>query len=188
VTQAKQIALAQRELNTVGSLVDKGLAVTSRQFALERTTADLQSGMLDVDTALVRAKQEMRKTERDATDLVKDGKAKVSADLREAKASIEQLINRMNTSETLAVEAATSLQTAPHEIGGKSLVYWIQRRKDGAVTTFAAGEGTFVEPGDVVRVEVSRAQNAAASALRKGVATGSNAETYSTIASQSGKQ
>jgi exopolysaccharide production protein ExoF len=187
VTQAKQIALAQRELNTVGALVDKGLAVTSRQFALERTTADLQSGMLDVDTALVRAKQEMRKAERDATDLVKDSKAKVSADLREAKASIEQLINRMNTSETLA-EATTSL-TVPNGIGGKSLVYWIQRRKDGALTTFSAGEGTLVEPGDVVRVEVNRAQNTAASALRRGIATtGSNAESYPTIVSHSGEQ
>jgi hypothetical protein len=57
------------------------------------------------------------------------------------------------------------------------------------VTTFPAGEGTLVEPGDVVRVEVSRAQNAAASTLRKGVATtGSNAESYSTIVSRSGEQ
>jgi protein involved in polysaccharide export with SLBB domain len=189
VTQAKQIALAQRELNTVGTLVDKGLAVTSRQFALERMTADLQSGMLDVETALVRAKQEMRKTERDATDLVKDNKAKVSADLREAKASIEQLINRMNMSETLAVEATMSLRMAPNEGGGRSLVYWIQRRKDGALATFAAGEGTLVEPGDVVRVEVHRAPNAAASASRKGVATAeSNSGSYATIVSQSGEQ
>ena len=145
MTQAKQVALAQRELNTVGALVDKGLAVTSRQFALERTTADLQSGMLDVQTALVRAQQEVRKAERDATDLVKDGKAKASSELREAKASIEQLINRMNTSETLVAETATSPRTAQKEGGGKSLSYWIQRRKDGGMATFPADDGTLVE-------------------------------------------
>ena len=188
-TQGKQVALAQRELNTVGALVDKGLAVTSRQFALERTTADIQSGMLDVQTALVRAQQEMRKTERDATDLVKDGKAKASSELREAKASIEQLINRMNTSETLVAETTTSPRTAQSEIGGKSLSYWIQRRKDGAMATFPADDGMLVEPGDVVRVEVNRAPGAVASVPRKGVATtGFSAGNYATIVSQSGEQ
>jgi exopolysaccharide production protein ExoF len=188
-TQEKQVALAQRELNTVGALVDRGLAVTSRQFALERTTADIQSGMLDVQTALVRAQQEVRKTERDATDLVKDGKAKASSELREAKASIEQLINRMNTSETLVTETATSPRTAQNESGGKSLSYWIQRRKDGAMATFPADDGALVEPGDVVRVEVNRAPGAAASVSRKGVATTAiNAGNYATIVSQSGEQ
>ena len=189
VTQEKQVVLAQRELNTVGALVDKGLAVTSRQFALERTTADLQSGMLDVQTALVRAQQEVRKTERDATDLVKDGKAKASSELREAKASIEQLINRMNTSETLVAEATTSPRMAQYESGGKSLSYWIQRRKDGAMATFRADDGTLVEPGDVVRVEVNRAPSAAASVSRTGVATTAfNAGNFATIVSQSGEQ
>jgi exopolysaccharide production protein ExoF len=189
VTQEKQVALAQRELNTVGALVDRGLAVTSRQFALERTTADLQSAMLDVGTALVRAQQEMRKTERDATDLVKDGKAKASSELREAKANIEQLINRMSTSETLVAEATTSPRMVPSEVGGKSLSYWIQRRKDGAMSTFSAGEGTLVEPGDVIRVEVNRTPDAAASVSRKSVATTElNAENYATTVSQSGEQ
>ena len=145
--------------------------------------------MLDVQTALVRAQQEMRKTERDATDLVKDGKAKASSELREAKASIEQLINRMNTSETLVAETTTSPRTAQNESGGKSLSYWIQRRKDGAMATFPADDGTLVEPGDVVRVEVNRAPGAAASVSRKGVATTAfNAGNYATIVSQSGEQ
>ncbi|XSC45577.1 hypothetical protein ACF1BQ_005675 [Bradyrhizobium sp. RDT10] len=155
-TQEKQVALAQRELKTVGSLVEKGLAVTSREFALERVTADLQSAMLDVDTALVRARAEMRKAERDATDLVKDSKAKASSELREAKANIEQLINRMATSETLIAEAPPGPRIGPHGTVGKSLSYFVQRRKDGVMATFAADEGTLVQPGDVVRVEVDR--------------------------------
>jgi protein involved in polysaccharide export with SLBB domain len=57
-TQEKQVSLAQRELKNVSSLVDRGLSVSSRQFGMERILADLQSGMLDVQTALVRAQQE----------------------------------------------------------------------------------------------------------------------------------
>jgi exopolysaccharide production protein ExoF len=185
-TQEKQIALAQRELNAVGSLVDKGLAVTSRQFALERTTADLQSGMLDVETALVRARQEMRKTERDATDLVKDGKAKASSELREAKANIEQLINRMNTSESVIAETVS----APRAVGSaKSLSYWIQRNRDGAVSTFSAGEATRVEPGDVVRVEVNRTgPDSGTSNSRKNVATSESKADGRTTVSQASEQ
>jgi protein involved in polysaccharide export with SLBB domain len=172
-TQEKQVILAQRELKSVGSLVEKGLAVSSRQFSLERTTADLQSGMLDVETALVRARQEMRKSERDAADLVKDGRAKASSELREAKANIEQLINRMNTSQSLVAEAVAAPRN--DEAGGKLLVYWIQRRTNGAMATFSTGEGTLVEPGDVVRVEVVRARpDTAPSASRSTVAAASN--------------
>jgi exopolysaccharide production protein ExoF len=189
-TQEKQVVLAQRELKTVGSLVEKGLAVTSREFALERVTADLQSAMLDVDTALVRAREEMRKAERDATDLVKDRKAKASSELREAKANIEQLINRMTTSETLIAEAVPTPRIAPQGTFGKSLSYFVQRRKDGVMATFSADEGALVQPGDVVRVEVDRTvPNPTASMSRTSVAaTALNVEGGTTSASQSSQQ
>jgi protein involved in polysaccharide export with SLBB domain len=189
-TQEKQVALAQRELKTVGSLVEKGLAVTSREFALERVTADLQSAMLDVNTALVRARQEMRKAERDATDLVKDRRAKASSELREAKANIEQLINRMTTSETLIAEAVPAPRITPQGNVGKSLSYFVQRRTDGVMATFSADEGTLVQPGDVVRVEVGRAvPNSMASMSRTSLAaTGLNIEGGTTAVSQSSQQ
>jgi hypothetical protein len=96
----------------------------------------------------------------------------------------------MNTSETLVTETATSPRTAQNESGGKSLSYWIQRRKDGAMATFPADDGALVEPGDVVRVEINRAPGAAAASVsRKGVATTAlNAGNYATIVSQSGEQ
>jgi protein involved in polysaccharide export with SLBB domain len=189
-TQEKQVALAQRELKTVGSLVEKGLAVTSREFALERVTADLQSAMLDVDTALVRAREEMRKAERDATDLVKDRRAKASSELREAKANIEQLINRMTTSETLIAEAVPAPRITPQGTVGKSLSYFVQRRKDGVMATLSADEGTIVQPGDVVRVEVDRTiPNSTASMSRTSVAaTALNVEGGATTVSQSSQQ
>ena len=110
--------------------------------------------MLDVQTALVRAQQEMRKTERDATDLVKDEESLVQ--LREAKASIEQLINRMNTSETLVAERERRRRGRLKVRAGESRFptgYSGEGRCDGA---FPADDGNAVEPGDVVPRSIAR--------------------------------
>jgi exopolysaccharide production protein ExoF len=163
-TQEKQVSLAQRELKNVSSLVDRGLSVSSRQFGLERILADSQSGMLDVQTALVRAQQELRKTQRDAANLVDEQRAKASTELRDAKANIEQLLSRMSTSQALVNEAAVTVPGALlQQMATPVPHYFIQRRMSDALTKLSADEGTLVFPGDVLHVELHRFGKAAAS-------------------------
>jgi exopolysaccharide production protein ExoF len=163
-TQEKQVSLAQRELKNISSLVDRGLSVSSRQFGLERILADSQSGMLDVQTALVRAQQELRKTQRDATNLVDEQRAKASTELRDAKASIEQLLSRMSTSQALVNEAVVTVPGALlQQMATPIPHYFIQRRTSDALTRLSADEGTLVFPGDVLHVELHRFGKAAAS-------------------------
>jgi polysaccharide biosynthesis/export protein ExoF len=151
--QDKQIALARRELKNVGTLVEKGLAVSSREFALERTVADLESKMLDYTTATLRARQEISKADRDANDLKAERKATLVAELQETEAALDQLKARLVTAQSLANEATSiaprlaldrSLQTAQRHS------FWIVRRN---AVKIAVDENAVVEPGDVVRVE-----------------------------------
>lgn len=154
--QDKQIALARRELKNISTLVEKGLAVSSREFALERILADHESKMLDYTTATLRARQEISKAEREETDLNAERRATIVAEMHEANTALDQLKARLATAESLANEATSiaprlaldrSLQSAPRHS------FWIVRRNGDSSIKIAADENSVVKPGDVVRVE-----------------------------------
>jgi protein involved in polysaccharide export with SLBB domain len=154
--QDKQIALARRELKNISTLVEKGLVVSSREFTLERTVADLESKMLDYATATLRARQEISKADRNGTDLKAQRKATIVTELQETNAALDQLQARLATAESLANEA---IRTTPRLTPDRSpqtaqrYSFWIVRRNGGNSVKIAADEDTVVKPGDVVRVE-----------------------------------
>jgi exopolysaccharide production protein ExoF len=143
-------------------LVRKGLAVASREFALERIVADLESKSLDIETARLRAIQEAGKADRDSNDLVNDRAARIAVDLREARATLEQLEAKLRTANDLVREAAVA---APLMVLDRSAslsekpAFVIVRKSDGTSRDISADEGTMVQPGDVVRIESSSSAN-----------------------------
>lgn len=154
--QNKQIALARRELKNISELVAKGLAVSSREFALERILADLESKMLDHATAILRARQDISKADREETDLKAERKARIVAEIQEANATLDQLKARLVTAESLANEATSiaprlALDRSPHT--ARQYSFRIVRQNGTAAVTIAADENTAVKPGDVVHVD-----------------------------------
>ncbi len=59
----RQIALVEKELAGVSKLVDKGYTSAPREISLQRTLADVQSSRLSAETALLRARQEIGRTD-----------------------------------------------------------------------------------------------------------------------------
>ncbi|WP_082145903.1 polysaccharide biosynthesis/export family protein [Microvirga massiliensis] len=162
VAHNRQIELARQELKNVSTLVGKGLAVSSREFALERTVVELENKMLDYTTAALRARQEIGKSERDATDLRTERKASIVAEIQETEAALDQAKARMVTAQKLIEEATTvaprlvldrSLQLTPR------LAFWIVRQGTGDTSKIAADENAAVNPGDVVHVEAVTGDN-----------------------------
>ncbi|WP_207227144.1 polysaccharide biosynthesis/export family protein [Variibacter gotjawalensis] len=156
-TQERQIALSKRELKNVSSLMEKGLTVSSREFTLERIVSELEGKLLDIESATTRARQELRKLERDAADLVKDRKAKTASDLRETRASIELLTAKLATNASLVTEASVVAPRLALERSSASLqtpAFSVTRRTGGKVVQTAVTETSVVEPGDVIRVEM----------------------------------
>jgi polysaccharide biosynthesis/export protein ExoF len=154
--QEKQIGLARRELKSVGSLVERGLAVTSREFALERTVAELEGKMLDLQAAALRAKQEINKAERDTADLRQQRRTNILTELQDARGSIEQLSAKLNTSTALIDEATITAPRLALERSSQNAqrpAFFIVRRSGGRPITSEAEEGSIVEPGDVIRVD-----------------------------------
>jgi len=157
VVQDRQISIARRERQTVGALVEKGLAVSAREFTLERTLADLESKLLDYATAMLRARQEISKADRDATDLQADRKAKIVAEKQETEASLDQARARLATAQNLIKEAtlASPQAVVPQLDAITQTTYSIVRNGNTSAAQSAADEYTAVEPGDVVRVEMT---------------------------------
>jgi exopolysaccharide production protein ExoF len=153
--QNRQIALARREQQTVSALVAKGLAVTSREFVLERTLADLESKLLDYTTAVLRARQEISKAERTADDLKAERKAKIVAEKQDTEAQLDQSKARLATALGLINEATVATpQLLLDKLPAKpTTVFSVIRRVSGSTVKSVVDDTATIEPGDVVQVD-----------------------------------
>lgn len=63
-TQNRQLELVVEDREKVESLAEKGLALSQRKLSLEQRVAELQAALLDIDTASLKAKQDVSKAAR----------------------------------------------------------------------------------------------------------------------------
>lgn len=153
-TEAK---LVKKELANVVLLADKGLATAPRRLELERTVAQLDGEQLRVETSLLRAKQEISRTEISMLELKHKRANDVAIELRETQAKLEELDRKSETSVELLDESevtATQLLARHARSGKMQPVYTIVRQKGEKALELDASESTAVEPGDTVKVEV----------------------------------
>lgn len=155
-TQNRQIQLAREELEGVSGLADRGLVVNQRLLGIERTIADLEGRILDMETASLRAKQDINRAEQDAATLRNDREIEVAEQLRSTEAEIEALDLKIAMHRGLMAEAASLAPAAALSAGGGAaeVSYRIVRSVDGETQESAADENTPVRPGDVVKVAI----------------------------------
>jgi polysaccharide export outer membrane protein/exopolysaccharide production protein ExoF len=171
-TEETQIQLVKKELSGVSSLVDKGLAAAPRQLGLERTVAQIEGERLRVDTSLLRAKQEISRTEISMLELKNKRANDVSIELRETQAKLEELDHRTETADQLLYEAEV---TAPQLLAERARsrrvqpVYTIVRQREGNALELSASESTTVEPGDTVKVEMPYSDTSSAADASAGL-------------------
>ncbi|WP_426229130.1 polysaccharide biosynthesis/export family protein [Pararhizobium sp. DWP3-4] len=156
VTQKRQLDLVIEDKGRVDVLAEKGLALSARKLAVEQRAADLQAALLDIDTASLKAKQDVSKASQDETNLRNDWDAQLAQELQNTEAELDTLSLKLITSRDLMTEAL--VQSADASLTPKpgrtiDINYSIIRQKDGKSTTIAADEGTPIQPGDVVKVE-----------------------------------
>jgi protein involved in polysaccharide export with SLBB domain len=159
VSLEHQLDYAKRDLASVSSLVQKGLAVNGREFALQQTVGDIESKLLDVQVASVRAQEEARKADRDAADLKSKRHESINEDLQKTRGEIDQASARLGTANQLVDEAtviAPRLALERDETNLRKPVYSVIRRRDGTSVQLAVDQNADVEPGDVVRVDIIR--------------------------------
>jgi polysaccharide export outer membrane protein/exopolysaccharide production protein ExoF len=154
----KQIALVRQELATVGSLVSKGLTTGSRQLSLESAEAEVETNKLELDTALLRARQEMSKADRDMIDLRSKRRDEILVDLRETDAKFEESRQKLAASRKLLDESRDfAMQFAAGGLRDQTLrtTYAIVRGSGSQSTEVTVSETDPMQPGDVLKVIVS---------------------------------
>jgi exopolysaccharide production protein ExoF len=154
-TQNRQVELSRTELQGLGNLKEQGLVVNARVLSIEQTIAELEGKVLDMQTASLRAKQDIAKATQDATTLQNDRDTQIAQDRQEAEAAIEEVTLKMATNTSLMTEALTRGPGAATSAVGPNapaIGYAIVRTTDGKATETAADENTPVLPGDVVKV------------------------------------
>ena len=153
-TQSRQLKLVESDREKVYNLTEKGLTVSSRRLAIEQQVADLQAGLLDIDTASLKARQDVSKASQDETNLKNDWDAQLAQELQNTERELDTIALKLGTSRDLMAEAM--MQSAEAATVAKetvaSVTYSIVREKDGKTNELPADENTKVLPGDVVKV------------------------------------
>jgi polysaccharide export outer membrane protein/exopolysaccharide production protein ExoF len=153
----KQIELIQKELTGVSSLVQKGLAVAPREFALEGAVARMQSDRLAAETSMLRVRQEMSKTDIEILNLGNQRSSEIAESLRETQRQLNEVTSKSDTAAQLLQEtqiSAPALLALRESAQRAEPIFKIVRPKDSGMEELAAEETTLVEPGDTVKVEI----------------------------------
>lgn len=160
ISQKRQIALAQEELDAVNGLASKGLSNNARQFSLDRALADAQGSMLDLEIALTKARQALSDSEREKTGIINKQNAENQQLLNTVDLDISKAAIDIQVAQLLGEQAGYSAQVArigteTTSLGSTQKTFRIVRRSDdGTYHTIEADETTALLPHDLVEIGV----------------------------------
>jgi polysaccharide biosynthesis/export protein ExoF len=158
-TQSRQLKLVESDREKVYNLTEQGLTVSSRRLAIEQQVADLQAALLDIDTASLKARQDISKATQDETDLRNDRDAQLAQELQNTERELDTIALKLSTSRDLMAEAM--MQSTADAVLSKQTVasvsYSIVREEGGKTSEITADENTKILPGDVVKVSAGLA-------------------------------
>ena len=146
------IRSAEDELTGVKTLVEKGLAVASRQSDVERTLAIYRTDRLDQVTAVMRARQNIAEATRNLEALHDKQQTEVALQMQVEQANLDQLRLKRDVSQKLLLELLASGNRSA--LSGKRgpVTFTIARVENGIEKTIQADESTALMAGDVVKV------------------------------------
>lgn len=153
-----ELASVNEELSSVKTLVDKGLSPKARLFNLERVVSKLSSERLALETMLLRAQQEISRTEIETEATSSKNAMEVTKQLRETETELAAALVKLQTQKKLLRE--TFLSHASPVSSQKSnsddlTNYTIVRMIGDKIERIDVSEATEVLPGDTIKVEMT---------------------------------
>ncbi|AYG62858.1 polysaccharide biosynthesis/export family protein [Rhizobium jaguaris] len=159
-TLSRQLELAKADRDKVESLAEKGLELASRKISAEQRASDVETNLLDTDTASLNAKQSISKADQDEATLRNDWQNSLAQDMQDTDTQLETLQLKLSTSQSLMQEAvAQSADASNIDPGGQDVkvAYTIVRDDNGQPKEIQADENTQVMPGDLIKVSAALA-------------------------------
>jgi polysaccharide export outer membrane protein/exopolysaccharide production protein ExoF len=153
----QEIGMLKGELSKVSEFVRKGLDVAPREFSLRQNGMELQRTRLDLDTAVLRAKEEIGKTDQSIVEFQDQDRKEILRDVEETSGKLAETKARItSTGQIVREDQATMPELAANSEEGASVSYTIVRQDATGTHEIGASEGTAVQPGDTIRVRASQ--------------------------------
>lgn len=151
-----QIDLGRREVENATNLSERGLVANARLFESQRTLASIEASLLDVSTAILRARQGVATAERDRIALIDTRSSEVAEQLQEVEAAVLEAERRVDTERSLAISLMTQAQGQDLPVDGDTLSAQvnvsIQRRTGDEVEEIADAMDVMLKPGDLIEM------------------------------------
>lgn len=141
-----QLARAKEEQAGVQSLADSGLAANNRVSAIAQTVADLETRLLDIGIAILRAQKDINDTDRNLLSLGSNRTADLTTERQQVDAQIADLRGQVATQQSLMTDALLMGASGASDLIDHKYVII----RDGA--EIEATDVTALQPGDVVKV------------------------------------
>lgn len=146
------IKSVEEQLSSVKSLVEKGLALSSRQLDLERLLTTYRSDRLDLVTAIMRGRQAISETTRNLEGLSDTRRSEVASEAQSERANLDQLKMKREMTQKLLIDDLATGGNSRNPREELQLAFTVSRRSGGQINQFQASETTALAPGDVVRI------------------------------------
>jgi hypothetical protein len=154
----RQINLAKEQLADIEHLVKNRLAVASRAYDLERTTADLEGKRLDIEVARLTANLAINESQRDQVDLVTKFRTDVGTELQATRAANSKvMIDLARAKELMNEVLVIAPQTLARQVGNieVSVQIFLTRTGPDGVTTREIGKNEALRAGDTIQVQMN---------------------------------
>lgn len=153
--RTEQVEMARRELGSAEGLMKKGLTVSSRLSELARTVAEMQSNVLELQTARLSAEQRLNEVGREALELTGRFRREALAELNELHAEVDEISARMETAHALLADASGISAALPGAEDDPQPTYWITRHTHGGSVTEQVDGSARVHPADLIEIRPS---------------------------------
>jgi protein involved in polysaccharide export with SLBB domain len=145
----------EQQLNKLRGLSARGLALAPTLFTMERAVARIVNQQLGIETAIVRAQENIALAKQQVDEHSRTRKQQDTKDLQKTKDQLAEVRSQIGTQGDLLTEAETAAPAEARarlgESGQRPAVTLI--RKDGkTIRKVSADDMTSVMPGDIVKV------------------------------------
>lgn len=152
---AKQKESVARELEDTRALISRGLAPAPRILPLERTVAQIEREMRELDTAILRARQQINLAAAQKRALSDERQSTARSELQSLVAQSRELEERFETARRM-IAGSTAMSSAPSNNAewepDQSMTFVIMRPVGDIIQEISATETTRIYPGDIVKV------------------------------------
>ncbi len=152
----RQVELTRKEAKSVVALAGRGLATIRRQYDVQRAGARVEAELLQLETNLLKARQEVKRAEISIIETRNTRMQEVSKDLRATHSKLDEISARVRTAQTLLrTGAPVQLVSMSRGQTEKSIVpsFKIVRKTLSGVVEVVASETMKVRPGDTIKVD-----------------------------------